>query len=150
MERILSGEFDVTLDEAGRISLPRRLREIMEKDKVVLTKGADICLWLFIAEDWKEEVKKIVASTNRYSASDRDIRRRYIGPAHELEIDKQGRILIASPLREFAGLVKDCYVVGQYDYLEIWDNDKYKSCQRNENEMKERSEELSNKLRGNG
>ena len=147
MERILSGEFEVTLDETGRINLPRRLR-FLENDKVIITKGADPCLWMYIAEDWKNVLKDIVDSTNPYSAKDCDIRRRFIGPAQELEIDKQGRILISSHLREFAGLSKDCLIVGLYDYIEIWEPNRYKAHQVSEDEMKNRSEEFSNRMRG--
>ena len=147
MERILSGEFEVTLDDTGRINLPRRLR-FLENDRVIITKGADPCLWLYIAEDWRNVLKDIVVSTNPYSAKDRDIRRRFIGPAQEVEIDKQGRILISSHLREFAGLTKDCLIVGLYDYIEIWEPGRYKSYQISEDEIKNRLEEYSNRIRG--
>jgi MraZ protein len=93
-------------------------------------------------------LKNIVESTNRYSAHDRDILRRFIGPAQELEIDKQGRILIPSHLRDFAGLSKDCLIVGLYDYIEIWEPSRYKTYQLSDDEMKNRTEEFSNKMKG--
>lgn len=127
MDKSLSGEHEVTLDESGRIAVPRSLRAILEKEQVVLTKGADPCLWLYTVEEWKQRLKTIVDTTDPDSAHGRDIRRRFIGPAHQLEMDKQGRVLIAPPLREFAGLIKDCMVVGQHSYIEVWDKERYKS-----------------------
>jgi len=147
MDRILSGQFEVTIDDTGRINLPRRLR-FLENDKVIITKGADPCLWMYIAEDWKDELKKIVELTNPYSAQDRDIRRRFIGPAHETEVDKQGRILISSHLREFAGLSKDCLIVGLYNYIEIWEPNKYKAYQVSEDEIIKRTEDFSGRMKG--
>jgi len=140
LDKSLSGEYDVILDEAGRIAIPRYLRAMLEKDRVVLTKGADPCLWLYAAEDWKERLKTIVDTTDPDSERGRDIRRRYIGPAHPLDMDKQGRILIAPPLREFAGLSRECVVVGQHSYIEIWDKERYKAYECGQNEYKERSE----------
>jgi MraZ protein len=140
LDRSLSGEYEVTLDEAGRIAIPRHLRLILEKDQVVLTKGADPCLWLYTADDWKGRLKTIVDTTDPDSARGRDIRRRYIGPAHPLDMDKQGRVLIAPPLREFAGLSRDCMVVGQHSYIEIWDKERYKAYECSQEKYEERSE----------
>jgi MraZ protein len=140
MDKYPSGEYEVTLDEAGRIAIPRYLRLILEKDHVVLTKGADPCLWLYTAEAWKERLKTIVDTTDPDSARGRDIRRRYIGPAHPLDMDKQGRILIAPPLREFAGLSRECMVVGQHNYIEIWDKERYKAYECSQAKYEERSE----------
>jgi len=148
LDRSLSGEYEVTLDEAGRIAIPRYLRTILEKDRVVLTKGADPCLWLYSAEDWKERLKTIVDNTDPDSAYDRDIRRRFIGPAHPLDMDKQGRVLIAPPLREFAGLSRECIVVGQHSYIEIWDKERYKTYECSQEKYEERSEAFAKEKKG--
>jgi MraZ protein len=55
------------------------------------------------------------------------LRRRIIGSAQEVEIDKAGRIAIPQSLRDFAGLSKDCVILGQLDYMEIWNIDRYRN-----------------------
>jgi len=124
---MLSGEYNVTLDDTGRIALPRCLRDVLEKDQVVLTKGADSCLWLYPAEQWKEQERIILNTTNRYSKEGRIIMQHFIGPQKELDMDKQGRILIPPTLRDHAGLSRDCIILGQYDYVEIWAEDRYRA-----------------------
>ena len=144
---MLSGESNVTLDETGRIVLPRKLRDILEKDKVVLTKGADSCLWLYTAAQWDEQEDLIVRTTNRYSARDRMLWQHFIGPKQELEIDRQGRILIPPTLRDHAGLEKNCIVLGQRDYVEIWAEDRYRAhLEAGKDDFKAGLEELGGRI----
>jgi MraZ protein len=122
----LSGEDKVTLDNTGRISLPRSLRDILEKDKVWLSKGSGDCLWLYTPGQWEEMEETILDETNPFDPEDGALRRHFIGSAHPLDIDKQGRIPIKPELREWAGLTKECKVLGQSDHIEIWAADRYK------------------------
>jgi len=115
----LSGEHGVKLDDMSRISLPRQLRDIVEKSQMVLLRGEQPCLWLYTVEQWK--FKKEKAIINNPSLL---VRRRF-NAKQAVEMDKQGRILIPSTLREYAKLSKDCIVVGQDDYIEIWAKDRY-------------------------
>ncbi|MDR0290099.1 MAG: division/cell wall cluster transcriptional repressor MraZ [Treponema sp.] len=124
LNMIIMGDHDATLDEAGRIAIPRDLRNSLEQGKVVLTRGADPCLWLYTAEKWMERMQEIVKNTDPDTALGREVLRRNIGYAHSIDVDKQGRILIPPTLREFAGLSKECTVVGQLRYIEIWDKER--------------------------
>ena len=126
-EIMLSGEYSVTLDDTGRIALPRDLRDELERGQVVLTKGPDSCLWLYPAEEWKEQERLILRNTNRFSTEGREIMRNFIGPQKYLDMDRQGRILIPPTLRDHAGLSRECIILGQYDYLEIWAEDRYRA-----------------------
>ena len=143
MKKFLTGIYEVTLDEAGRIAIPRYLRTILEKNEVVLTKGADPCIWLYTAEEWDVRAEAIMERTDSDSEDDRDIRRYYIGHAHPLDMDKQGRILVPSILREHADLSKDCIVLGLYDYIEIWDKERYKAYECSQEEFRKKSEEFA-------
>ena len=122
---MFNGEFGVTLDDMGRISLPKRIRDALGKNSVVLTKCDDDCIWLFTTEEWKKVEDDIVRTTNIYSSRDLAMRRRY-APT-DVEIDKQGRILIPPTFREHAGLFKECIVLGQFQCIEIWAEDRYKA-----------------------
>jgi len=140
---MFGGEFNATLDDTGRISLPRRLRDALEKSKVVVTKGINLCLWVYTVEQWKALEETIVASTNQFSARDLAFRRRIIGPNQEVDIDRQGRILIPPTLRDYAGLSKDCIVLGQHNCIEIWAEDRYKAYQNeSEDDFRAGSEEF--------
>jgi MraZ protein len=123
---MLSSDYNVTLDDTGRIALPRRLRDSLKGDKLVLTKGADSCIWLYTAEQWKLQEDVIIKTSNPFSANARLMRQHFIGSMQEIDIDKQGRIVIPQTLRDHADLVKDCIIFGQIEYVEIWARDRYK------------------------
>jgi len=146
---MLTGEYRVTLDEKGRISLPAGLRKDIDDPSLRITKGQDNCLWLFPSTKWDELVStKIVENTDPFSRGDRSLLRRLIGPSQEVEVDKAGRIPIAQSLREFAGLSKDCMVLGQIDYIEIWDEERYlKYLETSGDEYEKASEQLSNNIK---
>jgi len=149
VESMLTGEFKVTLDEKGRISLPANLRKCLGETALHLTKGEDNCLWLFPTAKWEELVStKIAENTDPFSKKDRSLLRRLIGPSQQVEIDKAGRIPIAQGLREFAGLTKDCMVLGQIDYIEIWDEVSYfKYLESTGDVFEAASEELSSRIK---
>jgi MraZ protein len=124
---LLIGEFNNTLDDKGRVSLPSRFRSILPGSRVFLTQGREDCIWVCPPEFWEDLLRKVLNSTSIFKASSRVVRRRLIGPAQEVEIDKAGRIAIPQSLREFAGLSRDCMILGQLDYMEIWNNDRYRN-----------------------
>jgi MraZ protein len=122
----LNGEYKLTLDDKGRLSLPAKLRAALEGQALMLTKGPDGCLWLYPMEEWDKLMEKVRSSSTAFSAEFRALRRRLIGPAQEVEIDRAGRIAIPHTLREYADLVRDCIVLGQDDFVEIWNADRYR------------------------
>jgi MraZ protein len=123
---LLIGEFNNTLDDKGRVSLPSRFRSILPGNRVFLTRGEENCIWVCPPEFWEELLQKVLNSTSIFKASSRVLRRRF-GNTQEVEIDKAGRIAIPQSLRDFAGLTKDCVVLGQLDYMEIWNIDRYRN-----------------------
>jgi len=122
----LTGEFRVTLDDKGRLSLPAYLRRGLEESRLYLTKGTGKCLWLYSSVEWNKLKDTIMENTDPFSKKFLNLRRQIIGPSQEVEIDKAGRIPVASSLREFACLSKDCIVMGLIDYIEIWAEDRYR------------------------
>jgi len=138
------GEYSVTLDDMGRIMLPRRLRDMLDND-VVLRKCEDGSIWLFTVEEWDKVENDVVKTTNIFSAQDLAIRRRYV--ATPVEIDKQGRILIPPTFRDHADLSKDCLIRGQFNFIEIWDEKKYKWYEKSSvAEYRAASEKISARL----
>lgn len=113
------GEYSHTIDAKGRIIVPAKFRESLGNNFVV-TKGLDNCLFVYTSEDWRkfEEKLRTLPLTNKDA---RKFTRFFLAGAAEMEIDKQGRILIPSVLREFAALEKDVVLVGVGSRIEIWD-----------------------------
>lgn len=140
---LLTGEFRNTLDEKGRISLPSKLRSELPGNVLVVTQGIDSCLWLFPPEQWRALSAKLLEQTSLFHARARLIQRRILAPSQELEVDKAGRIAIPLALREFAGLSKDCVILGITKYIEIWDAEAYrKYLEATEPEFLAAAEEL--------
>jgi MraZ protein len=127
----LIGEFEYSLDVKGRLVMPSKIREDMG-EKFIITKGLDGCLFGFSKQEWNnfEEKLKTLPLTNKNA---RDFVRFFLSGAIECEIDKQGRFLVASNLREYAGLEKEAVITGVGTRIEIWDKDKWKDYNSEEN-----------------
>jgi MraZ protein len=124
---LVTGEFRNTLDDKGRLSLPAKLRAGLPGNVLVVTQGVDRCLWLFTPERWHALSEQLFSSTSLFHQQARIIQRRIIAPAQEVEVDKAGRIAIPQSLREYAGLTRECVVLGITKRLEIWDAEAYRS-----------------------
>ena len=128
---MLIGEYEHSLDVKGRLILPAKIREDMG-EKFIVTKGLDGCLFAFSQEEWLNFETKLKA----LPLSDKNARnfvRFFLSGATECEIDKQGRFLIAGNLREYAKLEKDTVIIGVGTRIEIWDKEKWKAYNSDEN-----------------
>ena len=117
---MLLGEHDHTLDEKNRLTLPAKFRQAFAGG-VVLTRGLDTCLEAYPVDDWQQLVQSRLAGLNSLSHETRVLERFYYTGAVEAKPDKQGRVMLPSPLIEHAGLGREVVVVGMRDRLEIWD-----------------------------
>ena len=128
---MLIGEFEHNLDAKGRMIMPAKIRYDVG-DTFVISKGLDGCLFGFSMNEWNnfEEKLKTLPLTNKNA---RDFVRFFLSGAVEAEVDKQGRFLIPANLREYAGLTKETIITGVGTRIEIWDKDKWKTYNSNEN-----------------
>ena len=122
--KLMSGELPYTVDPKGRMSFPQRFRDILG-DRFILTRGADRRLTVYSEENWNSLMLKI--SAMREGRDKEILKQIYIKGAISVECDKMGRILVPQALREYAGLIKDVYVVGAMDTAEIWDKAAYEA-----------------------
>ncbi len=115
------GRYTHTIDAKGRLIIPSKYREELG-DNFIISRGYDGCLYASDRNTFDELYEKIKALPQ----SQKEIRRlrRFFFDAVEAEYDKQGRVLIPSNLREFAGLEKDVVLVGFGDKVEIWNPDR--------------------------
>lgn len=128
---MLLGEYNHTLDDKGRVSIPAKFRDDLGSTFIV-TKGLDNCLFVYSKKEWEtfEEKLKTLPLTNPNA---RNFIRFFFAGATECELDKQGRINIPQNLREYALLKKDVYIVGVSTRVEIWDKEKWQNYTSNEN-----------------
>src|SRR5699024_10337295 len=112
------GEFQHNIDSKGRIIVPAKFREELG-DTFVITRGLDQCLFAYPMNEWKlldEKLKKLPLTKKDARA----FTRFFFSGAVECEIDKQGRINIPQPLRNYAVLDKECVVIGVSNRVEFW------------------------------
>ena len=128
---MLIGEYDHSLDAKGRLIMPAKLREDIG-DKFIITKGLDGCLFGFSLNEWThfEEKLKALPLTNKNA---RDFVRFFLSGAVSIEIDKQGRFLVASNLREYASMEKEVVIIGVGTRIEFWSKDKWIKYNSSEN-----------------
>lgn len=122
------GEYQATIDEKGRISIPVKFRAAL-KSKIVVTRGLDSSLFLYSLEEWKKLAAKL-ASLPISTANTRAFSRLMLAGAMDCGIDKQGRIILPAYLKEFAKINKKVIVAGLYNRIEIWSEElwaKYKA-----------------------
>lgn len=116
-----------TINEKGRLSIPSKFRDRLNEcgaDYLVVTKGLDLCLWVFTPEEW-ERTERIMAGLSAVRKVEMAFKRHIIGSAEDCPIDAQGRILIPMSLRTYANLKKKCLILGLVNRIEIWDYDIY-------------------------
>ncbi|MFA5575996.1 MAG: division/cell wall cluster transcriptional repressor MraZ [Tissierellaceae bacterium] len=119
------GEYQHSLDNKGRIIIPSKFRTELGEE-FVMTKGLDNCLFVYPKDEWEilEGKLKTLPLTNRDA---RAFVRFFFSGASECELDKQGRALIPTNLREHSRLDKDVVVIGVSSRIEIWSKEEWNS-----------------------
>ena len=117
---MLLGEYEHTLDDKNRITLPAKFRAAFAAG-VVVTRGMDGCLYAYRQDDWHKLVDGRLAGLDPLSKEGRQMQRFFFSGAAEAELDKQGRVMIPAALIEHAGLGRNVIVAGVRDHLELWD-----------------------------
>lgn len=115
------GTYQHNIDSKGRVIMPAKFREELGS-VFYITRGLDNCLSVLSKSDWDSLGEKLRGLP---SSQTKDIQRFLFSGAAELEPDKQGRVLIPQPLRDYAGLTKDVVIIGTGLKAEIWDLDRW-------------------------
>lgn len=117
------GEYNHSVDAKGRVIVPAKFRDILG-DEFYVTRGLDDCLFVFSNEEFSvfEEKLRALPMSNKDA---RKFVRFFLAGATQVQVDKQGRILLPNVLREFAKIEKDVVVVGVGGRAEIWSKDNW-------------------------
>lgn len=139
------GEFLHSIDRKGRLILPAKFREAAKThfvEKFFVTRGLDVCLFMFPEEEWRSQENKFKAIPFTKQQS-RTFNRLYFSGAVEVIFDAQGRILLPQYLKEFAQIKKEVVLVGVSNRIEIWAKDKWEEFYKN---SKQSFEEIAEKM----
>ena len=139
---MLLGEFEHTLDDKNRLTLPAKFRRAFE-DGCVVSKGLDGCLFAWTPEGWANYQETTLSTLNALSREGRQLQRYFFSGATDTTPDKQGRVIIPAALAEDAKLDRVVVVAGVNDHLEIWDRDAWR---RELSEVEGSAEDVAERL----
>lgn len=131
MEMVFYGEYTVAVTEGGRIAIPKKIRENLIGNMLVLTKGFDDCLAGYSSQDWQKRSGELL-SVSLLDKEHIDKRRVLFSGAHEVEYDDQGRCVVPKALLDYIGSEsKKVKIVGVGDHFELWNEEKWYSYLEN-------------------
>ncbi len=114
------GEYEHTLDDKSRLTLPAKFRDAFAGGCVV-TRGMDGCLVVYTREAWERFVSVRLEGLDPFSREARQMARFLFSGATEAEPDRQGRVMIPPVLVGRAKLDREVVIAGVRDHVEIWD-----------------------------
>lgn len=117
------GEYNHTIDDKGRLTLPAKWRDELEEG-VVVTRGLDLCLFVFTRAKFKEFADELERA-GFTQADARQFSRFLMAKAMDDRPDKQGRIILPPGLREFGGLNGEALIIGSNNRIEVWNPKRY-------------------------
>lgn len=117
------GEFTYRIDEKGRVPLPPRFRKALEEG-VVLTAGAEKCITAHTLSGWTKLAETLTGGS-LVPGKLRRLKRAIFATAFSTQLDKQGRVAVPAPLREYAGIKDEVVIAGANNYLELWSQERW-------------------------
>lgn len=125
-QMLLTGTYERALDEKLRLALPKRLRELLTGQDLVITPGTDGSLAIFPQQAFAALAEKLAAR----SPAGQDVRafsRLLYAQSHSVETDSQGRIRLPADLARMAGLVGEVVLLGVGDRVEVWNKSRWEA-----------------------
>jgi MraZ protein len=135
------GEYSHSIDPKKRLAVPSKFRADL-KNKVVITRGLDKCLFIYPVKVWTELANKL-GTMPVGESNTRSFVRLMLAGAVDVEVDGQGRILVPDYLKKYAGLAKNVIIAGLYNRLEIWDEKKWTEYK---NKAEKNTDEIAEQL----
>ena len=126
MGKAYKGEYNHSIDAKGRLIIPSKFRDLLG-DQFVVTKGFDGCLFVFDQDGWDAFEDKLKGLPMDKPEA-RQISRFFMAGADDVEVDKQGRILLKANWLQHAGIEKEAVVAGVGNRVEIWSKNKWEDA----------------------
>jgi MraZ protein len=143
---MLLGEYEHTIDDKNRVTLPAKFRQPFD-DGCVVTRGLDGCIYVWTPDSFEHYRDSQLATLHPLSQQGRRMHRHFFSGASESAPDKQGRVSIPPALLTHAKLGRDVVVAGVNDHLEIWDRAAWK---RELAEVEGSAEDVAERLAAQG
>ena len=135
------GEYSYTIDNKGRLAMPTKFRAQLAEGCVV-TRGLDNCLFIYPKSDWEKLAQKL-AELPLSQADARAFARLMLAGAMDVKLDRAGRVILPTYLRDFAKIKKQVVVTGLYNRLELWNQEDW---EKYKNQAEENSSDIAEKL----
>ncbi|MDE7056340.1 division/cell wall cluster transcriptional repressor MraZ [Lactobacillus intestinalis] len=119
------GEYHHNLDSKGRLIIPAKFRSQIG-EKMILTRGMEGCIFGYTVSAW-QKIESKLAHLPLTKRNVRKFMRMFYSGAMESGFDKQGRVNLTTTLKEHAGLIKECVIIGVSDRIEIWSKERWNS-----------------------
>jgi MraZ protein len=129
---VFRGRYEHTIDGKGRTSLPARFREVLNaggESRLIITTGLEPCLVAYPLREW-EAFEERLGRLPSFDPSVAMLKRIYVSGAIECDLDKLGRLLLPSSLRDHAALSRDVLFAGMGKHIELWDKERFEALQR--------------------
>lgn len=121
------GEFSCKVDNKGRLTLPAKFREELGEIEIVVTRGFENSISIYPYSVWEEEiVEKQIKKLKNTNSKHRAYKNFIMSAATKMTTDSQGRLNIPSALISHGKIVKNAVVLGSFDHLEIWAEERWK------------------------
>lgn len=129
------GIANLSLDIKGRMAMPAKYRERLVEScngNLVMTidptnSTQEPCLLLYPLPEW-DKIQAKIQSLSSFDRASRRVQRLLIGHAEDVQMDRNGRILIPMELRAYSGIDKKTILIGQGKKFELWDEEKWSAC----------------------
>lgn len=126
------GRYEHTIDGKGRTSLPSRFREVLTasgESRLIVTTGLEACLVAYPLREW-EAFEERLSRLPSFDPSVAMLKRIYVSGAIECDLDKLGRLLLPSSLRDHAGISRELLFAGMGKHIELWDKARFETLSR--------------------
>lgn len=119
------GTYEPNLMDKDRIALPKKIREELGTQRLILTIGFEECIFGFAERIWEEVTKPELSRPLFSDKQGRDLRRLMCAQAINIELDTQGRFVIPKHMMDFAQIKEQLVVIGAGDHIELWQKQKW-------------------------
>jgi MraZ protein len=143
-----TGQYDFVIDSKNRINIPSIFRKQLhksDKNRFVITRGIDSCIWIYPLGEW-EKIEKELSQLSSLSKINRTFLRNHLRHAKIVSSDDQGRLILTKNLIEYANILKDITIIGVLNKIEIWDNATLEISDSEQSIDEESYEDLSRRI----
>ncbi len=114
------GTYEPNLMDKGRVALPKKIRNSLGGDRIVLTTGFEHCIFGFPEKSWEEVTRTELARPLFSDKEGRDLRRKMYSGAVSIDLDAQGRFVLPQEMMGYADISESLVIIGAGDHFEIW------------------------------